>query len=545
MSVITEVTVVNVVANTSQLLPVAAALALVIANPLTHRLEPPFGTGAYTAEGLLEAFRVSTSNPTATYAQLLGSLVIDPIGVARLAAANVFTARPQTVPGLITPGVTGGDKGPNTINVGTLYEQGKIVAQIPHTPLDWTIQRTLEQIGGAEVIDMVGQGADPSGVATNCEVAFAQAMAIANTRTRAVIFYRPGLYKESAAGSYGVHSQLVILGAGQEATRVTNSYSGGTRKTFGDNAGAQSIDVRIHGIDFGGGAHTAGSYFDFRNIKSAALDHCRIFNCRQCIVFGGGATGAANVQQAWFRNMELGTNGNGAGVGMVDLFSVGSFVSEGFLYFITSSGAYGLVNTGTQNCDGVDIEHMAANDVARAISIVGGGCVNFRVTSYNFRNFDTAFHFAPINPSRHIIFGSGVLVSEATGLGPGGAANIGFNLANTAVSMFEISGLSAENIGGNVVLIAAGVEQATVDKVRALNCGRVAGSSIIKTAQGSGSVSNIHARRTAGTAFTNAVEWVGASPGAGFREGPSAAGTALCTAIGGTGPNAGLWVGTI
>lgn len=100
-----NVVVVTIETGSGQVLPAADALALVISDPQTYRLEPPFGTGAYTAEGLLRAFQLATGNSTASYLDLIAALRIAsavdvPLTpIAHLAALNVQAAFAEIVAG--------------------------------------------------------------------------------------------------------------------------------------------------------------------------------------------------------------------------------------------------------------------------------------------------------------------------------------------------------------------------------------------------------------------------------------------------------------
>jgi len=69
-----NLTVVEIVSGSSQTLPAADAIALVLSDTDTYRLEPPFGGAAHMASGLLDAYRSASGNAGATYADMLDAL---------------------------------------------------------------------------------------------------------------------------------------------------------------------------------------------------------------------------------------------------------------------------------------------------------------------------------------------------------------------------------------------------------------------------------------------------------------------------------------
>lgn len=384
------------------------------------------------------------------------------------------------------------------------------------TATDIAIGNMLATVGGGEVIMVEG---DPSGVESNFQERLKSAWDVATSRSMAILVIRPGDYKKSSPFISGAFNNIAIVGGGVETTKIYDTYCDSSRFVFGDYSGGVSERFRLEGLNISGDLQQDGAVIDVRNMKNNFIGSSRLHG-KQAITYGKGAGVANSVKTAHISDLECQSNSLSTGILLIDLASMDTFTSTGYLNFETGSQAYCIGNSGQQNCDGCFIDHLACNNPGRGVSVEGGGIGNLEIANFNILNANIGIFLASSSSSRHIGISNGIIVCrDPEGLGPNGQPTKGIYAAGINDDQIIIDGIKAEGLGSHIVHIANDAPMCSVANVHGKNCGRKAGGDhLIRFGGISGSVQQCGGRWTYGQRFKSVVLWSGAPSFE--REGP-------------------------
>lgn len=534
---------------------------------------------AADAIGQLPFWGRRSDGNTAIYAAAAARILVETATVESGAfdiltsVAGAYARRFSVGAGLTSQGVTGGDKGVGTANIGTLYESNVRVMTpaTAMTPTDAAIAATMQDLWGMDRLDLNTQGANAD---TDITTAWNAAMAKAATRTKSCLMIGHGVFNQPnntpLLWPYTADN-FVICGHGAQATSInfTTRVNGNLIEIGADHAldpvtlahVNELTEVRLEHLAVNApAAHASGAMLAVENTRFFYPRHLRLTGGWKVMSFGAAATIGNSCRDIYAHalRMQNSSASNSGGVANPTPFI---HLASGTTFELTgesrAGGAgstavnfskYCFLMDGTGfNWDSVLIEGLFGENIAQWARSVGKGMGGFSWLGNNVDSGDGTipmFYAAPTtgNQVKDWIIAN---------------AKIG-GTASDVVSLSDVNGGSVlgcvlshcipTDVDGHVhISTPAGIEGVVIEGNVFRNCGQI-GTSLISAGFRSGSIMNNHTILQAGKSpFTVMVNWVAPSASA-DRFGPTATTNAYTRAFnsakGGTGANSGLFTGT-
>lgn len=481
----------------------------------------------------------------------------------RTLVAGVEARRISVQAGLTTEGVTGGDKGVNTANIGSIYESNVRVATYAstHTPTDALIAATMADLWGMDRITLRTQG---SNSAADVTAAWDAAMAKAGTRSKTCVMTGHGNFINPNAASLLVPASvndLTVIGCGREVSQIQGTWTGGSIVKVGAYVSgtthiSEAQNIRFeHFAIIAPAAHSAGAIVDVVNTRYFVANHMKTFFGFKSISFGAGTGQPNDCRDAT----------------IIDLLcqnSTLSNASDPYIHCLSGAGLrilgarVGASNFGsgppgttpspfimdgpTYNFDSIICNDVLGENLGSWIRSIGHGLSSLQWNGGDVDGGGRSNNMFDITPSSGICK-DWTLRGGKVGGTAGRLVNINPSGAAT-VDGIHVDGLRATATDLEVVFVkVTDCENILVTNNIMRNCGRSA-KPLISAGMRSGNVMGNHAKTDTGGAYTVLCAWTGASAPA-VRSGPTAVTNgqtrAFNNAQNGSGANSGLFSGVI